>query len=150
MIFLSYPAPREELLGSGVVLKSAQAAVSSQHRAENWINSLSLFLFAFLLNSWTAKSTQRMEANLGFNPLLSHYEVKQQSLEQAEISTESKPGCLGFTHIYNFKIFFNIFCCCSCIKQVKQTFGTEMFINPEITCGSMKKENLRQEGNVLK
>lgn len=102
MIFLSYPALREELLGSGVVLKSAQAAVFSQHRAENWINSLSLFLFAFLLNSWTAKSSQRMEANLGFNPLLSHYEVKQQSLKQAEISTDSKPGCLGFACIYNF------------------------------------------------
>lgn len=101
MIFLSYPALRE-LLGSGVVLKSAQAAVSSQHRAENWINSLSLFLSAFLLNSWTAKSSQRMEANLGFNPLLSHYQVEQQSLKQAEISTDSKPGCLRFTYIYNF------------------------------------------------
>lgn len=109
MIFLSYPALREELLGSGVILKSAQAAVSSQHRAENWINSLSLFLFAFLRNSWTAKSTQRKEANLGFNPLLSHYEVKKQSLKQAEISTDSKPGCLGFTYIYNclnFLIYF--------------------------------------------
>lgn len=80
MIFLSYPAQLEELLGSGVFVKSDQTAASSQHIAENWINSMSLFFLAFLLSSWAAKSIHTMEANLVFNPLLSHYEVKQRCL----------------------------------------------------------------------
>jgi len=83
MIFLPYPVLLEELLRGGVIVKSDQTAVSSQHIAENWIDSMNLFFLAFLLSSWTAKSIHSVEANLFFNPLLCHYEVKQLSLKQA-------------------------------------------------------------------
>lgn len=132
MIFLSYPALLEELLGSGVIVKSDQTAVSSQHIAENWINSMSLLSFAFLLSSWMAKSIQSIEANLLFNPLHSHYEVKQQCLKQAQISTDPR------LHRYVF------YCCYMHLATSKRL---EHF---EATCVSIEKENLRQKRNVLK